>query len=98
MLIMDALYKPPFRKLVKKQNRAFQLVIEDEAEKIRDDPTVGEAKKGDLSGFLVHKFIFQKQEYLMAYKTAKNHIIYYMVGTHENFYRELKRYIKEVEG
>jgi len=95
---MDALYKPPFRKFVKKQNRAFQLVIEDEAEKIRDYPTVGEAKKGDLAGFLVHKFIFQKQEYLIAYQLLQDCITYYIIGTHENFYRELKRYIKEVEG
>ncbi len=95
---MDTFYKTPFRKFVKKQNRAFQLVIEDEAEKIRDYPTVGEAKKGDLAGFLVHKFIFQKQEYLIAYQLLQDCIIYYMIGTHENFYRELKRYIKEVEG
>ena len=26
-----------------------------------------------------------------------NNIIFYMIDTHENFYRELKRYIKEAE-
>ena len=94
---MDILYKPPFRKFVKKQSRAFQLVIEDEVEGVRNIPDIGEAKKGDLSGLKVHKFKFQRQEYLIAYKEESNTIIFYMIGTHENFYRELKQYLREVE-
>lgn len=92
---MNILYKPPFRRFVKKQTRAFQLAIEDETEKIYTDPDIGEAKKGDLAEFKVHKFNFQKQEYLIAYKLEDNTIVFYTMGTHENFYRELKRYIKE---
>jgi len=94
---MNVLYKSAFRKFVKKQTRFFQLVIEDEAERILKDPEIGEAKKGDLIGFRVHKFSFHKQEYLIAYKVLKSDLIFYMIDTHENFYRELKRYIKEVE-
>jgi len=94
---MNVLYKSAFRKFVKKQTRSFQLVIEDEAERILKDPEIGEAKKGDLIGFRVHKFSFHKQEYLIAYKVLKSDLIFYMIDTHENFYRELKRYIKEVE-
>lgn len=93
---MDALYKPPFRRFVKKQNRAFQLAIEDETERIYKDPNMGEAKKGDLAEFRVHKFKFQRQEYLIAYKLQGKTIVFYMIDTHENFYRELKRYTKEV--
>jgi hypothetical protein len=94
---MNVFYKSAFRKFTKKQARGFQLVIEDEAEKILKDPGIGEIKKGDLSGFRVHKFIFQKQKYLIAYKMQKDDIIFYMIDTHENFYRELKHYIREVE-
>lgn len=94
---MNVSYKSAFRRFVKKQSRPFQLVIEDEAERILKDPETGEAKKGDLAGFRVHKFAFRNQKYLMAYKTQGNDIIFYMIDTHENFYRELKRYIKEVE-
>jgi hypothetical protein len=94
---MNVFYKTAFRKFVKKQARAFQLVIEDETEKVSRDPETGEAKKGDLAGFRVHKFVFRNQKYLMAYKTLGNNIIFYMIDTHENFYRELKRYIKEAE-
>ncbi|MBI5676080.1 MAG: type II toxin-antitoxin system RelE/ParE family toxin [Nitrospirae bacterium] len=94
---MDTLYKPPFRKFVKKQSRAFQLAIEDEVEVVRNIPDMGEAKKGDLARVRVHKFKFQRQEYLMAYKEEGNSIIFYMIGTHENFYRELRQYLREVE-
>ena len=93
---MDILYKTLFKKFVKKQSRAFQLKIEDEAEGVINNPDIGEAKKGDLTGFRVHKFKFQRQEYLIAYKTESDSIIFYMIGTHENFYRELKQYFKEV--
>jgi len=34
---MEIFYKSPFRKFVKKQTRPFQLVIEDEVERIVDD-------------------------------------------------------------
>jgi hypothetical protein len=94
---MDVLYKSPFKKFVKKQSRAFQLAIEDAVEAVRNSPGRGEAKKGDLTGLRVHKFKFQGQEYLIAYKEESNTIIVCMIGTHENFYRELKQYIREVE-
>lgn len=94
---MGILYKPPFRKFVKKQSRAFQLAIEDEVEGIRNTPDMGEAKKGDLSGLRVHKFKFHNQQYLMAYTTEGRIIVFYMIDTHENFYRNLKNYIREVE-
>jgi mRNA-degrading endonuclease YafQ of YafQ-DinJ toxin-antitoxin module len=94
---MEIFYKSPFKRFVKKKMRPFQLVIEDETEKIINNPEIGEMKKGDLAGFRVHKFAFQKQEYLVVYKLQGNIIAVYMIGTHENFYRDLKRYLKEVE-
>ncbi|MBI5193239.1 MAG: type II toxin-antitoxin system RelE/ParE family toxin [Nitrospirae bacterium] len=91
---MDRLYKLPFKKFVKKQTRGFQLLIEDEIEQIADDPVIGEAKSGDLSGFRVHKFKSNSQEYLIAYRIEENDIVFYLIGTHENFYRDLKQYRK----
>jgi hypothetical protein len=43
---MNVLYKSAFRKFVKKQTRSFQLVIEDETERILKDTEIEEAKKG----------------------------------------------------
>jgi hypothetical protein len=94
---MKQLFKPPFRKFVKKQSRPFQLVIEDEVENILNEPDIGEAKKGDLSGLRVHKFNFIGQQFLIAYLFEKNNIILYMIGSHENFYLKLKRYLKGAE-
>lgn len=96
-IVMNVLYKSAFRKFVKKQTRSFQLVIEDETERILKDTEIEEAKKGGLAGYRVHKFSYHKQQYLIAYKVPKSDLIFYMIDTHENFYRELKRYIREVE-
>ena len=91
---MEAFYKSPFKKFVKKQARSLQLSIEDEVEWIIENPATGETKKGDLQGFRVHKFGFKKQKLLIAYRTSESEIIFYMIGTHENFYRDLKNYLK----
>jgi hypothetical protein len=94
---MDISYRPPFRRFVKKQARAFQLAIEDAAFEVIGSPDIGEAKRGDLSGFRVHKFRFQGQEYLIAYALEAGCIVFYMIDSHENFYVALKRYIKEAK-
>ena len=91
---MDTFYKPPFKKFVRKQARPLQLSIEDEIEIIIEDPSMGETKKGDLQGYRVHKFTFKKRRFLVAYRILETEIIFYMVGSHENFYRNLKKYLK----
>ncbi len=95
--IMKIFYKPPFRKFVKKQTRPFQLVIEDEVEKIVTNPDIGNSKKGDLIGFRVQKFSFKSQKFLIAYRLQGTEIMFFKIGPHENFYRELKKYLREVE-
>ncbi len=92
---MGKSYKPPFRKFVKKQTRPFQLIMEDEVEQIAINPEMGESKKGDLKGFRVHKFSHMRQKFLIAYRLQEAEIVFFMVGPHENFYRQLKRYLKE---
>lgn len=94
---MSCLFKAPFRKFVKKQTRPFQLAIEDEVEKIIDKPEIGDLKKGDLAGFRVHKFIYGKQKFLTAYVVHETEIIFIMIGSHENFYHKLKKYLREVK-
>ena len=94
---MEISYKPPFRKFVKKQPRALQLAIEDEIDAIRAQPECGERKTGDLADMRVQKFTFQKQLFLIAYRSSHETLVFYLVGTHENFYQQLKRYLREVE-
>lgn len=58
---------------------------------ITEKPEVGERKKGDLSGVYVHKFECVRQQFLLAYEYDPQTRVLLLVGTHENFYRALKR-------
>ena len=58
---------------------------------IKENPGVGEAKKGDLSGVYVYKFDCVRQQFLLAYEYDPQSRVLLLVGTHENFYRNLKR-------
>ena len=92
-------YRKPFVQFVKKQSKPFQAAIEDEILRISENPEVGKLKVGDLTGIRVYKFKFNQQEYLIAYshhaKTVELLLIdFHKIGTHENFYTELKKYLK----
>lgn len=93
-------YKRPFAQFVKKQSKPFQAVIEDEVRFICENPETGEAKIGDLAGIRVHKFKFNRQEYLIAYSQSVDETVqilmidFYKIGSHENFYSELKKYLQ----
>lgn len=54
-------------------------------------PSLGEAKKGDLAGVFVYKFSCVGQLFLLAYEYDPETRLLLLVGTHENFYRNLKR-------
>lgn len=59
------------------------------------DPLVGEPKVGALRGVRVVKFKVGSQQLLLAYQfdTRRNAIEILDVGPHENFYRELQKYL-----
>jgi mRNA-degrading endonuclease RelE of RelBE toxin-antitoxin system len=92
---MEKLFSPAFRRFVKKQSLPLQLAIQDEVDKIIDDPDIGEGKIGDLIGIQVHKFRLHRQEYLIAYEAGDEKLVFVMIGKHENFYRDLKNYQRE---
>jgi len=84
------------KKIVKKLPQKLQEIIDTEIEKIRHNPFLGEAKKGDILGIKVHKFKFFALQILIAYEVdeKRKQIIIYLIGPHENFYRDLKKYLK----
>ena len=55
------------------------------------DPLAGDAKRGDLVGVYVYKLKSQNQLVLLAseFDPKTRHLL--LLGSHENFYRELKR-------
>lgn len=56
-------------------------------------PSVGERKKGDLAILLVYKFNSNGQLYLLGYSLDDGLKLIYLeaIGSHENFYRDVKR-------
>ena len=56
-------------------------------------PTVGEQKKGDLAFLRVHKFMMNKQMTLLGYSFNNGTLTLELMalGSHENFYRDVKR-------
>ena len=99
---MKSNFKRPFAQYVKKAHKPLQLAIEDEVEVVCEAPQIGEAKVGDLAGIRVHKFRFNRQEYLIAYRAPNEDaplefliLDFYQVGVHENFYAELKHYLRQ---
>lgn len=86
---------PKFEKQFKKFYAKEQSAVRTELKRILADPALGELKKGALTGGSVHKFKVHNQLYLVAYEPViKEKTIYlYAIGTHENFYKALERYL-----
>jgi mRNA interferase RelE/StbE len=83
-----------FEKKVKKLSKPEKDVLDREITKIADDPAIGEEKKGDLRGVFVHKFEYKTTRYLLAYRVVGEDLELVMIGPHENYYRDLKKYLK----
>jgi len=85
-----------FNRVKKKLPRNLRKAIDDQVRLICEDPVLGVLKTGDLADVRVHKFGFLGRLYLLAYEVDENakSIYIYAVGGHENFYRDLKEYLK----
>jgi mRNA-degrading endonuclease RelE of RelBE toxin-antitoxin system len=86
---------PRFGKAKKRFPAAAQLAIDETVKALLADPLVGDPKVGALKGVRVVKFKVKTLELLLAYQfDAKRHVIEVLdVGPHENFYRELAKYL-----
>ncbi|MHB8280203.1 MAG: type II toxin-antitoxin system RelE/ParE family toxin [Candidatus Humimicrobiaceae bacterium] len=72
---------------------AFQKAIDD----ILQNPYIGDLKTGDLSGVYCCDVFYNKTNYELAYTIIKENdetVVVILAGTRENFYDELKRYMK----
>ena len=67
--------------------------VDSAVQSVADNPKIGECKKGDLAALRVYKFRSQGQLYLLGYTVDDTIRLIYLeaVGSHENFYRDLKR-------
>ena len=67
--------------------------VDQAVERISLDPSIGEQKRGDLARLRVFKFQSSGQLFLLGYTLEDIPRLIYLEanGSHENFYRDLKR-------
>lgn len=89
---MRILVSPTFARAAKKLRREQKRDLDSAVRAIAENPMLGEAKVGDLAGVRVFKFRMTKQLCLLAYSQIGDDTIQLLaLGSHENFYRDLKR-------
>ena len=79
-----------FAKTIKKLHSANKKELDKAVRAIAQNPQIGQQKLGDLAEFWVYKFRMNKQLTLLAYRYDEDVIILHALGSHENFYRDLK--------
>jgi len=83
-----------FENKIKKFSHQGKEILDEEVKKIVENTLIGEEKKGDLRGIYVYKFKIKSIQYLLSYRMIKAGLELIMVGPHENYYRDLKGYLK----
>ena len=83
-----------FKKIKEKPLKsAFQKAIDN----ILQNPYIGDLKTGDLSGVYCSDVFYNKTNYELVYTIIEENdetVVVILAGTRENFYNELKRYMK----
>jgi mRNA interferase YafQ len=86
-----AVETPGFRKDVKRLHPNQKQDVDGAVRAVLEDPRVGEQKAGDLAWLRVYKFRMVNQVTLLGYEIKDQEtVILHAVGSHENFYRDLK--------
>lgn len=90
---MNIIQTLSFKKTVNKLHKNQKKDLDDAVKAIVDNPNIGDEKIGNLSGVSVYKFKMVKQLTLLAYTHEDQTITLTLLalGTHENFYRDLKK-------
>jgi mRNA interferase RelE/StbE len=91
---MKIVQSSSFGKKVKKFKKKEKLELDNAVKEIANSPSIGTEKKGDLRGIFVYKFTISKTEFLLSYRMVGEDIELITLGPHENYYRDLKLYLK----
>ena len=83
-----------FERKVKRFKKQEKKILDKEVRKIFNNPTIGQEKKGELRVVFVHKFKIHTLQYLLSYRFIGDDLELIMIGPHENYYRDLKTYMK----
>lgn len=92
--IANIIQSPLFLKKKKCLHKSEVKALDDAVRKIIEKPEIGQLKAGDLRGVRVYKFRTMETWTLLAYEVSDDTLYLYTFGSHENFYRALKKYLQ----
>ena len=89
---MRLLVTPSFVRATKRLHSPQKLEPDAALRAISEDPSLVEPKVGDLVGIRIYKFRLSNQLCLLGYRVVDGQSLKLLtLGSHENFYRDLKR-------
>ena len=89
---MRLLVTATFVRVTQKLHQPQKVELDAAVRAISLNPSIGDAKVGDLLGVRVYKFRLARQLCLLAYRILDEESVKLLTfGPHENFYRDLKR-------
>ena len=91
---MKILQSRSFERKTKRLTKKQKNILDKQIRKIPENPIIGQGKKGDLREIYVHKFKIETTQYLLSYRFVGDALELIMIGPHENYYRNLKIYLK----
>ncbi len=92
--IKEIIQAPIFAKQKKRLHKQQIIDLDEAVKSVSNDPSIGDMKVGDLQGIRFYKFKSKKQPILLAYEVIDATRYLYTFGSHENFYRDLKKYLR----
>lgn len=91
-------YTSAAQKYFKKiKEKGLRKAFENSLTNIAENPYIGSAKVGDLASLYGYDVFYNKTNYEIAYRIYEEEgqiVVVVLAGTRENFYQELKRYMK----
>ena len=93
--ISEIIQSPNFAKQKKKLKKNQIKKLDDTIRAIMGNPTIGDLKLGDLQGIRVYKYKVGNNQILLAYEIVESTLYLYAFGSHQNFYRELGKYLRK---
>ena len=97
-MVNDIIFLPAAHHFVKKiKDKKLKLKLQKAIEIIMNDYSAGELKQGNLAGIYFYDVFYTGINYEIVYRFEEQRamIVVIMIGTRENFYEELKRYMKK---
>lgn len=94
----ELLFSPQAERFFKKmKEKPLKEAYKTALIKLKNNPYIGQPKRGDLAGIygfgVKHKSVNYEIAYTISEVNGKK-VIVLLAGTRENFYEQLKRYIK----